>query len=763
MSVYPDSYALYAYLSGAWVDITSDVITEPIKLRWGITGNGPLDRVAATGQMTFQLDNATGKYSPNLVGALAGWERGIPIKLEVVFDGDPYVRFRGALEKVQIQSGPYSAKRVKVTVLDWMDYAAKFPVINPGYAPDRTAKDALDIIVPAVPIVPQSTSYDADVVNTFPALFDNNTTRTRAYNEFSKLAFSELGYIYLRKDKSNGEMLVLEGADYRNGLRELSGFPVMAALSDSLLKEDGDNILLETGDELLLNQITTFDGDNSMFSTNITYGDQLINRITVIAYPKRLDSSAQVLYNLDNVMMIGSAETLTFRATYADPSGGATVNAVSDTMVAPVATTDYTMNTESDGSGTDITSDLVVSPVYGTEGITYTVTNNSIYTGYITKLQARGYGVYSYNPTEAAVEDVESIYAYGYQTETLKQPYQHDLINGKVEIEKILQRYKRPLTTLNSASFHANRSNNLMMAALALDVGDLIEIQEDTTGIEGWFYIQSVEMSIGLGGYVDFTWRLREHYSIDAGSMTAIACEYSIESGRVRYGSAVNFGYVPHVVNISERTFSAWIYNTVAPTVLGAGIMAIFSDDAGTYFGLTTAMALTYYQKGAAGPGVWNTPDASISTGQWTHVLVTRDSSAAANAPIIYIDGVAQVLTNLVVQNGATNDETGCSLFLGNYKTVTLEYTRSFIGYLTDQRIYNRILTAGEAATLAADGVVTDGLIFQAPCVPTKDLPLYDDADMWTKTDYQLVVWDNIYGIIGEPIGTLKAHNLPHP
>ena len=46
-----------------WVNVTSDVI-KTAKCKIGMSGNGPLDRVADTGTLNFTLLNTSNKYTP---------------------------------------------------------------------------------------------------------------------------------------------------------------------------------------------------------------------------------------------------------------------------------------------------------------------------------------------------------------------------------------------------------------------------------------------------------------------------------------------------------------------------------------------------------------------------------------------------------------------------------------------------------------------------------------------------------------------------
>jgi len=744
-TVYPTSYKIFAYLSGAWTDITADAIKDNISGSWGIVGNSPLDRLADTGSLTFTLNNKTGKYSPDLTGALVGWKKGTPIKFIVTYGGVDYIRFRGAVDVLRIESGTSSAGRVFVTVLDWLDYAAKYPLVSPGIQADKRADQALTTMVPTMPIQPQAISYDTGV-NTFPALFDTVTTKTKAYTEFSKLALSEVGYIYLRKDRAGGETLVFESNQYRHGLRGLTNIPKSTAESGFLLKEDGGFLLKEDGGKIILDEIETLYVDNAMLAMETVYGDNLINRMTVMAYPKRVSTSPEILFTAASPIMIGSAETITFRGNYSDPVGGATVNAESSTMIAPVINTDYKMWTNQDGTGTDITANLTIVAVYGTEGVTYTLTNGSIYTGWVTnpKLQARGYGIYSYNPIESAQESAASYNEYGYQSATLHQQYQRELTSGILEAQKILEAEKQPRTVLRKINLNANRSGQMMQAFLNLDVGDLVRIKEDQTGIDGYYYIQGVEFSILPGGVIMFSWIVRQSFSLLMG-LSLISCEF--RGGATK--DAINYGYLPQVSNLPQRTFSVWIY---AHTAFQDYIMGPYSDKFGANIHLQSDFSIRFRQN--AGPtgtsGVWKTPAWSVAQNAWVHIVATRDSSNRLNQPIIYIGGTAQNLTEEVVQSEATPDETGVGFFIGNMKTATVDYTWPFDGLIKDARVYNRILTATEAATLAAGGAVTDGLVFQSFCVRTKQLPYYTGKSL-TSEDKLL---DNVFGVVGSPHGS---------
>jgi len=926
MAVYPTSYKVWAYLDGGWVDLTSDCIKDDIFAMWGMMGNNPFDRLATTGRMNFQLNNVTGKYSPDRAGVLAGWKQGVPVRLILTYAGEDYVRFRGMVSKIDIKTG-LRAKRVFVTALDWMDYAAQYPLVSQGYVSEASGDDALNIIVPAMPIPPQNTDFDVGA-STFPVLFDTLSTKTRAYTEFSKIAFSEFGYIYLKKDKASGETLVFESANYRNGLRELTE--------------------LAPGE--------TFTADNSMMDADVTYGDQIINRIDLRAYPKRLDTTEQVLFSLGSPMRIGSGETIEFVGQYTDPYGGGTqVNGVPYLMIdpntpnelgpkmiveytdpsfigtrtvglRPVSNDTYAQNNQattnfgttgtcvigerndevtyirrawfkwaglSDGTipatativsasiwlycftdyadnartlrvyrpklawveneltwtiwktgsawnslggfnvldceQTDIGSrdfaavdlgwkEFILTPAkiqeylpggawtdngfmikadtelndahrfytsdfppttedflmwttekigglnkstyltvvanydLSTSSVHYTLTNTYTGTCWIRKLQARGIGLYAQNPAEVEISNEASYNEHGYQIKVLDQLYQRDVSHGVIEAQKIIDSYKKPKTTLNRVTFNANRNDQLMRAFLILDVGDLISIKEVDSGIDGWYYIQAVEFTIGIGGVIMFSWRVIAACSLLSGCLAPIIVDTSA-------GGGVNFGHLPEISNLPERTFSAQIYLSSSPTDIHV-VVSTLSDSAGLIFFVRDDNSLRWFQQqiGDGGSGSWKTDPDVVAEGTWITVTGSRNDT---DDPILYIDGVDQApLTEIIHDAGPVMDETGNNFVIGNAKSSLADYTYPLCGYIKNVRVYNVILTPAEVADLAAGANITRGLVFLAPNVRTKELDYFDNTLLDEDNDK---VIDDMYGAIGSIHAPVTSQLIPYP
>lgn len=750
-AVYLDSYTVEAYVSGAWSNLTSDVIARPISAKWGISGNSAVDLVADSGECEFLLNNQDDLYIPGLVSSLAGWAKNTPVRIMVVYESVSRVRFRGYVDRLDITSEKFSRKSVRVVCVDWMDYAARYPLVGSAIGTSQRADQAITTIVAGMPIAPQATDYGTGI-ETFLTVFDNVSVSTRGYTEFAKLVNSEWGYLYLTKDGVYGETLVFENNQYRDGKRTLNEIPLSVADSDFLLLETGDVLLLETGDKMVLNEAVAFVIDNLMTSLEIEYGKDVVNHFQATAYPKTVDGSNQILFSIEKPITLTPGVARVFRTNYRDPNGGSAISGTS--MVAPVITTDYLMNTKSDGSGSDISASLTIVAAYGTEGVIYTLTNSNADIGYITHLQARGIGVYSYSPIQDIAENAASIKAHGYQTQRIDQRYQQNLLLGSLKADAISYMERSPRVDLSKINLVANRSTNLMYAFLNIDVGDLVHIKEDDAGIDGYYYIQGVSFDMHPGGLITYSWDVRQAFSISKG-LTMLALEFdgaSLTAGVD--GDGINFHYLPHLVNKTQLSYSVWVYKTLTSLSLSRFIAGIWADNSAAAFWVTTDDRIQYDVKYSGAPGRWQTDASTVPNDAWTHIVITQDTSVTPTTdPIIYINGVSVTVNEILTPSGTVIDQTGAALMIGNTKTPALNWSRPFYGRILDVRVYDTILTQANVTTLYNSGtfdntlLINSNLRFQGTCVKDEDVTTFTDV-AFASTDR---VIDNIYGFVGTP------------
>lgn len=322
---------IYAYLNGAWTDITSDTRSSGVSAEWGMSGNKPLDKLANTGWMRFSLNNQTGKYTPGGNSVIhADWGKGTMIKAVFTNNAQSYIRFRGVVDTIRIDAGTSGNRMVHCTVLDWMDYAANYPLNNPPIQLNQRADEAIGDILAEMPIQPQATDIDTGAV-TFPTVFNDATLKTRAYSEFQKLILSEFGSrLYIIKDKLYGETLRFENSVNRVYSSSVKKVVVQNDTASNWLKEDGDALLKEDGDNLLLESsvVQDVEVDNSMLDMDVVYGDNLINRISVSVHPPRIDTKDSQIFKLDSSLFIDANDSKSFYVEFTEENSRRLVTAL---------------------------------------------------------------------------------------------------------------------------------------------------------------------------------------------------------------------------------------------------------------------------------------------------------------------------------------------------------------------------------------------------------------------------------------------------
>lgn len=472
-----------------WTDVSSDVrIERGVQVSYGIRGNGPRDRVASVGTMKFAMDNTAEHNSGHLDGyysllnsnCRSGFAIGLNVRLAITYSGTTYYKFRGRLLSANPIAGKYRDRYTEVVVTDWMDEAARWLLKGIATQVNQRSDQIFSTIVAAIPIAPAAQSVGTGK-DTYPYGLDNAKDETStALSEFQRLAASEYGQIFVKGDTTQGGTLVFEGRTVREG-NSTNAITLTETMTDFQLP---------------------------------TTRDDIYNRILVTVHPRRVDTSNVVLYSQNSVPSIAAGQTLIINGPYKDPTQ-TSIRVGGTSMVALVATTDYTMNTAADGSGTDLTGSCTVTVVYSANSATFTIKNNdATRTAFVTKLQCRGIGLYDYENAIAIAEDATSQNTYGIAPLDYDMPYQNDSGVASGLASYLLSLYKSPFAIPRTVTIFANTSDTLMQAALQRDVGSRIGLSETMTGASTGaggmigYFINGVDFSITPGQNLEVTWTL---------------------------------------------------------------------------------------------------------------------------------------------------------------------------------------------------------------------------------------------------------------
>lgn len=478
------------YDATQWTDVSADLAGwSGINWEYGLPGDRPDDVVARTGEFSCTLKNSAGSsggvagyYSPGHANCRSGFKPGIPMRWSLGYDGTTYYKFRGRLDSIQPAAGLRGALGTRLRASDWMEEAAVTPLARIGTETNLRADEALKIALDGMVHAPAACDFDTGR-DTFPYVFDSApSSNSPVLGELSRIVRSERGYLYPVGDTTGGGTLRFENRHHR---------PLTPAIAATL--------------------------DNSMFEIEAGRSRRdIITACTVTIHPRRIDPSAStLLYELpDDVSpRIGPGETIQWRAGYRDPDSP--IARIGGTnIVAPVASTDYVMNTAADGSGADVTASMTVvfehAGVYGV----FRITNTTGSDAYVRTLQIRGKGLYQYADLLCRAEDLGKIATYGENHQALDMAYQTDPQVGQGVADWVQTTWSRESTGVSRLSFLANLSSALMLAALAVEPGQGVDVREDVTGIaadpDGLpnYYVHRVRYSLTDGGIVRVTWTL---------------------------------------------------------------------------------------------------------------------------------------------------------------------------------------------------------------------------------------------------------------
>jgi len=444
-----------------WEDITIDTRVEstPIVAEHGSQDPSPLMRAAGPGSLSLVLDNSPlnsaelqGLYTPGHVNALAGFEEGAPIKW-VVTDNDEYsteyVFFRGFISEIEPEPGLGREQRVSVLAETWLTQAMRWRVKQLPIQINIRSDNALRYVLDQCERPP----FALDLAigdNTFPLVFDDLDAQTAIYSEVARIALNEGGRLYERPD----------------------GTVVFESQTERYLKLTADAAWTQYELEELEARRAAASVINSM-PTTIT--------------PVRIGpSTTDELASMSGRIEIPPGGTVAVELDYRDPDQPDAPIGGTD-LTSPVATTDYTMFANEDGTGDDLTSFAEVSAPtadQGGSGAKLTIQNShTLFSGwFLTRL--RGRTLKRFDDQTFPFRDEESILARDLRETPLRLDYQTNAEAAESFVRQVLALRRAPFMAPRRAT-RRSVSPEIEIDILQRTIGDVVTLQESMTALAG--------------------------------------------------------------------------------------------------------------------------------------------------------------------------------------------------------------------------------------------------------------------------------------
>ena len=194
--------------------------------------------------------------------------------------------------------------------------------------------------------------------------------------------------------------------------------------------------------------IMQFDFDNTMDIQHTTVEDDLINTVIVRLKPRTLQAEQVVWTYGFTPKYIANGDTIEVWAELIDPCPDDTSG-----LPAPIATTDYTANTQADGGGSDKTAQISIVLTRFTNAVLYEITNNDASPVYLTFLQQKGTPAQESDETRVNSQDATSVAQYGARPAhgsqaggyVIENKYMADESYAQSLADQIVEWYKSPV------------------------------------------------------------------------------------------------------------------------------------------------------------------------------------------------------------------------------------------------------------------------------------------------------------------------------
>jgi len=456
--------------AGTYTDISSYMQSA----NWSMGYSAPYEPLARESTLSVVLDNSDQRFSPEYTSGTYYGKLlpGILIRLKSTDPADSTVRtmFIGWVGSIRPTAG-LSPDTCEIQAQGWMSRAMTAET-SITVMENTTADAVIDKLLETSRVYPPGTSaWFLGVVG------QSELDETTKLGDIETIFKSETGV----------STFLFAGDNWTDNTT------LWGACQDTCGREYGrmwqarDGVLYFNNRHHIIKDVTTdFTFTNTMSDMQYEYGDpaDMANVVKVKAQTRR-ETAAQVLAGLENAVAISGGGG-TVDVTFVIESQDSGVSLAVKSPTTPAQTTDFLANTNADGSGTNITSDVTAAIPAATSlatRVTVTYTNANASNGYILAgAQLRGTKLDQFAVVEESQQDDTSIASYGRRE--LAWEYAMDTttlasgIAGFIKDERV-----NPRGIVSSISFKPNTSAALLTAALTHSIFARIAVTETQTGI----------------------------------------------------------------------------------------------------------------------------------------------------------------------------------------------------------------------------------------------------------------------------------------
>lgn len=227
--------------------------------------------------------------------------------------------------------------------------------------------------------------------------------------------------------------------------------------------------------------------------------DSVVNDVKLNGQPRAAATSIATLSHIGSAISIpSSGSAIGVWLAYTDPNEPSLVTPA-QSVVTPVASTDWRVTTNADGTGTDLTSAFSLSfTAFGATAVA-TVTNNAATPGYLSRMQVRGYPVLRAGQLGIRTEDASSQAVYGRQG--------FEIENALIQSYPYLRDYAAFIIgdRKNPRDDVSHSLKNQWPEQLDREPGQVVSLIDSVTGINSQWTVKTAEHEVSLAAGLEHT------------------------------------------------------------------------------------------------------------------------------------------------------------------------------------------------------------------------------------------------------------------
>lgn len=233
--------------------------------------------------------------------------------------------------------------------------------------------------------------------------------------------------------------------------------------------------------------VTTLDEDHLTDVALVNPWEAVVNDVKVTCRPITLEGLDEVWKLVDTNVYLAPNETAEVWAEYTDSRGS---RCAATGVVTPAATTDYTANSATDGTGTDLTASLGVTLNAYATWAKLTLRNNGTTGLYVTLCRLRGQAL-AQNGTTVRAQDAGSQGSYGRRQLEIDTPWQQRVAAAKDLAQGLVNNFKTPAPPATV------ELRNRLPTMLDFELFDRVTLALPTYGLNRTMQVGSIALRTG--------------------------------------------------------------------------------------------------------------------------------------------------------------------------------------------------------------------------------------------------------------------------